>query len=51
MISLMRLSAGRNGTAQDVLSREFVDRVLRDVIERCANRRIRGGVMSRVWQL
>ena len=36
MISLMRFfSAGRNGTAaQDALSKEFVDRVLRDVIER-----------------
>ena len=33
--------------AQDVLSREFVDHVLRDVIERCANRRIRGGAMCR----
>ena len=29
------------------LSRAFVDRVLRDVIERCANRRIRGEAMSR----
>ena len=31
----------------DVLRGEFVDHVLRDVIERCANRRIQGGAMSR----
>ena len=37
----------RSGTAQDVLSREFVDRVFHDLIEHCANRRIRGEAMSR----
>ena len=40
-------STDRIRAAQDVLSREFVDRVLRDVIERCTNRRIRGEAMSR----
>ena len=33
-------------TAKDVLSREFVDHVFHDVIERCANRRNRGEAMS-----
>ena len=36
-----------SGTAQDVLSREFVDRVFHDLIEHCANRRNQGQAMSR----
>ena len=45
MISLMHLFCC--GTAQDVLSREFVDPVFHDVIVRCASRRSRGEPMSR----
>ena len=36
-----------NGTAQNVLSREPVDRVFRDVIERCAVQRNPGGAIPR----
>ena len=36
-----------NGTAQNVLSRESVDRVFRDVIERCAVQRNPGGAIPR----